>query len=340
MDLASAAGFKGMLATSSLMDAIAALRRVKGTSERRTELEEKLRKIQGTVFDDLGQIGTSFDISELVERARASVSDMTLMNALAQFACLSKSPSPEDLKKEAVRQAEENPLSTVFASEFLDDEGKVVSRSPGMGLGKEPDEIGLQHQIEQHEKIRRQLDVAGAIEPVRRVIQSEHPLEAQDFHILVQFSPLVPADHEEIFAQGFSAMFRGDYVAALHLLVPQLENSMRYLLKQQGVGTSKIKSDLLQTSITISTMLDVEQFRNDVVGIFGEDITAEIERIFDFDGGPKIRHLLAHGLLSSGACSSDDAVYACWFIFRLACLPLLTISNWQKVSDAYVEAGY
>jgi hypothetical protein len=50
-----------------------------------------------------------------------------------------------------------------------------------------------------------------------------------------------------------------------------------------------------------------------------------INNVFLAHPGPRLRHGVAHGLLSDGDPYGPDAIYACWLIFRLCCLPLLGI---------------
>jgi hypothetical protein len=56
--------------------------------------------------------------------------------------------------------------------------------------------------------------------------------------------------------------------------------------------------------------------------IFGPAVVFEIENLFDFRGGPALRHEIAHGLVSWNECQRPDAIYACWFMFKLCCLPI------------------
>lgn len=331
--MAEAAGLKGMAASSWLMDAIKALRGIAGTKARRQELEGKLREAQSSIADEMGPISTEIDISDLVDQARKTVSDLTLAQALLEFAKLEGSPSPETLRDEARKQAEENPLSSIIPMSIHDDEGKMVAKSPGLSTSGDDDDIAVRHLIGRHEGVRRQFAATGSIEPARRLIMAQHPLEARDLLPIARLSPFVTPGHEDIFALGFARFFGGDFISALHILVPQLESSLRHVLKQAAVDTSSMQSDMTQENRTLSVLLDKD--RATLEKIFGAAIVLEIENLFDFEGGPSLRHQLAHGLLSTGACFSYDAIYACWFIYRLCCLPLFR--HWQQVADAYVR---
>lgn len=328
--MAEAAGLEGMTASSWLMDAIKAMRSIPGTKMRRAELEAKLREAQATIADEMATVSTQIDISELVDHARKAVGDLALAQALFEFANLERSPAPEKLREEALKQAEEGPLSSIIPMSIHDDEGKVVAKSPGLGCGDE-DQTAIRHLIARGEGFRRQVAVSGMIEPARRLIMSEHPLEARDLLPLAEISPFVPPGYEDIFALGFARFFGGDYISAPHILVPQVENSLRYVLKHAGINTSSMQSDMTQENRTLSVMLGKD--RAVLEKLFGPAITFEIENLFAFEGGPSLRHQIAHGLLSAGACQSYDAIYSCWFIFRLCCLPLFR--HWQQVADAY-----
>ncbi len=326
--IADAAGGEGIVAAGAIMDAIYELRHLPNTRNRRRELEEKLRRAQASVRDEMGVISTQFDLTDYIEHARERVSGVSLPQALGQFADLTASPDPDELREQARRLADENPLSSIMPTAMLDEDGKVVAKSPGMHPDGTESDIALHHLIARHENLRRQAAVPGLIEPARRLIWSQQSLHPHHLHLIAAMTPFVPVDRAHVVTTGFSRLFGGDFVSALHILVPQLEHSLRHILKQAGVEPSAILSDMTQGSRTLSVMLDKE--RAPLEEVLGPDLVFEIENLFDFRGGPAIRHRVAHGLLSAAECNSTDSIYACWFIFRLFCLPLFP--HWDEVA--------
>jgi len=298
--MAEAANNKGMGAASWLMDAIKALRHIPGTRERRQELEAVLRQAQESVSDEMGIISTPVDLSDLVDEARRTIHGLTLAQALAQFATLANSPDPDTLRQEAEERVHEHPLSGFMPMSVHDEEGKVVTQSPGLTGDSETQDDHLRHIIAQNESFRRHTFAYGVIETARRVINAEHPIETRDILPLAEYSPFVPAGHEDLYALGFARFFNGDFISALHILVPQLENSLRYVLKQADVDPSAIQNDMTQENRSLSVMLSRD--RETLESIFGGAIVFEIESLFDFRGGPALRHQLAHGLLSADKC--------------------------------------
>lgn len=78
--------------------------------------------------------------------------------------------------------------------------------------------------------------------------------------------------------------------------------------------------DLLQEDRSLSGLL--ENFREEMDRVFGEDLTNDLELLFVHKPGPALRHELAHGKLYDTLCCEADAIYACWFVFFLTISPL------------------
>ena len=327
--IADAAGGEGMVAASAFMDAIKALRRLPDTRDRRLELEERLRYAQSSVRDEMGVVSTQIDLTEHIQHARRTVGEVSLAQALATFARLTASPDPDELRDQARQQAEENVLSALMPTTVVDEDGMVAARSPGHLGGGSDEESALRLDIVRNEGLRRHIDVQGLIEPARQLIQSEHPIDQRDLRPIVEMTPFVPADRVDLIATGFVRFFNGDFFSALHILMPQLENTLRHILKFAGANPSTIKSDMTQESRTLSVLLTKE--REGLEGILGSAIVFEIENLFHLRAGPSVRHQMAHGLISSGECYESDSIYACWFIFRFCFLPLF--SNWENVAE-------
>ncbi len=333
--LADAEGGRGMVAAGHLSDAIQELRRIPNTRDRRQQLERRLRDAQASIHDEMGVISAPVALTDLVKETRKSVSGLSLAQALAVFADLALSPPPATLRDEARKQYEKSPFLSLIPKSVVDDEGKVVSRSPALTGNEAEDQSAIHHSIAQYEGLRRQLVASGQIEPARQVIHVEHAFGQRDFLPLVTMSPFVPEDRVDLFSLAFTRFFGGDFISALHILVPQLENSLRHILKQTGQEPSSIQSDMTQANRSLSALITKD--REPLEKIFGSAIIYEIENLFDFRGGPALRHELAHGLNSGDACYGADAIYACWFIFRLCCLPVF--GHWEQLTE-WMDGNY
>ncbi|MEA2874933.1 MAG: hypothetical protein QOF14_129 [Hyphomicrobiales bacterium] len=257
---------------------------------------------------------------DIIKQVEEDVAGRRLRDQLFAFAALADSPDPAELAREASESIQAHPLSSLFGASHHDHEGKVIHRSAGGGFGEGDDEA-IQRQIAQSESLRRKLASSGAIEVALHVIAQEHFLSDDTFQALLSYSPFVPPDLLRTFSRGFARFFLGDFVSALYILTPLLENSLRHILKAHGHDVT-IFNDATQTQEdrTISALF--EQMRSELDAVFGLAITTDIENVFLKKGGPHLRHALSHGLLHDGTPHGDDAIYACWLIFHLCLRPL------------------
>jgi hypothetical protein len=98
--------------------------------------------------------------------------------------------------------------------------------------------------------------------PPRHQINLEHNVTIGELMPIVSNNPLVPQGREYIYAQGLQAGMEGDYVTAAHLLVPQLENSIRYVLNQRGIITSGLTPEGVQEEFNLNRLLSFEQTKS------------------------------------------------------------------------------
>ena len=240
-----------------------------------------------------------------------------------------RSPEPKQLRDEARRSISEHPLSSLFGSTHYDHDAKPVHRTSGGGIADGNDEAMLEH-IARSEKIRRSLVVAGTNEPVRQTIMLEHTIAETKIAILCRHSVFVPDDREGLFAAGLLHFFHGDMIAALHILLPQLENLLRHVLRLHGHDVIKLNEDMTQESFGLTQMLT--RLRPELETIFGDAVLAEIDSLFLYRGGPQLRDRTSHGLLHHWEPFGHDAIYACWLVYRQLCIPLLP--HWGKLAPS------
>lgn len=312
-----------------LETAIAELGNVPGSRERRRELKHRLIDVQSNIFDEMKPFSQEADISEMVTAAQSAVSGKPFIVALANFARMMSSPNVEDLHERAVEMIAKFPLSGLFPRTAVDGDGKPVHRYPGSN----EDDGAILQQIDQAESIRRHLMVSGIIEPARQTILSEHCVTDRWLEPLCVHSPFVPAGHEAVYARGFARFLQGDMIGAIHVLAPQLENSLRDVLRRHGHDVVKVNSDKTQEDVSLSAML--EKLRPAVDEIFGSALAADIDRMFNSRSGPNLRNRVAHGLMDAGSPWGADVIYGCWLILRVCCLPLFPV--WDKVEAQYAS---
>jgi hypothetical protein len=105
----------------------------------------------------------------------------------------------------------------------------------------------------------------------------------------------------------------GDLPVAIHLLLPQLENSIRHILKMNGGIDTYVDKDGITTVKFLGQLLYDEK----IISAFGKNIIEVLKIILIQSDGPNLRNSMAHGMMSYDECYSNSAMYFCWLMFHI-----------------------
>jgi len=130
--------------------------------------------------------------------------------------------------------------------------------------------------------------------------------------------------------RGIHAGFHGDFLVAAHLLVPQVENSIRHVLAGNGVDVSNLMSDGTQPVKILGPLFGLAE----TTAIFGESICFELRGLLIEKMGCDFRNHVAHGFVSEADCYGDASVNLWWIVLRLCLIPIL---NGLETSQSSVE---
>lgn len=300
--------------------ALGEMRQLPGSRDRVQQLRDELRNLQLEAQDDFGTFTTPMDLAETQAEIQALFDGISFADACRHLYHMSAAPSKQELRDITLDLARKHPLGAMIASSYYDAEGKEAARAPAMPSDGTPSEDWFKAEAAKYMDVAMFEQVRGRIEPARLSLAER--ISIQERHVLpiVEASVFVPPERGALFAMGFARMFQGDYATAAHLLLPQLENSLRHVLTLSNRDPSKIEQDLIQGDRALSQLLDVN--RSDLETIFGGDVAHQIDILFNFRPGPALRNEAAHGKLPWGAFFHHATIFGCWFIFGLTCRPL------------------
>ncbi|GAD09839.1 hypothetical protein GFGA_1c0914 [Gluconobacter frateurii NBRC 103465] len=311
--------------------AIGELRFIGNLQDRVAELRRELTDFEDASLDEVTPFSIPMDLTKMKAGTVKIFENLTLPEIFINLSCLSNSPTINSLRENFEKHR--TGLSSLFGTTYSDREGKTIAvTQPPPSTGDIEDDA-LKDYSRLFMEIHRRCVVQGMIEPARESISFRFSLEHRHFLPITRLSLFVPQGYEYIFALGFARLWQGDFASASYLLIPQLENSLRHVLKNSSIISSKISPNLLQEDRSLSGLL--ESLREHLEEIFTKDIIYEIDLLFNHKIGPALRHAMAHGKISSGDAYSDDCVYACWFIYRLTCLPLISV--WKSHVAPQIE---
>lgn len=302
------------------------LRRAKAEPARIKAVHRKFLSLQKQALSELSPLGfdpESFpglkENREMIQEASIKyVSGLNFEKAVWRLAFIGDPTKVDELMENECENSEDLIWDKLVGSNQLDRDGKVSDIMPPMGLrGEDPDQVAFRKKLVQTASMFGwPLAVEWRIEPARRAIATEHPIRTRDLAFLVTNNPFIPQGREGIYLRGIQAGFFGDWLVAMHLLIPQLEASLRRVLQQHGGVTSTLKAGI-QMEKDINELLWDET----VEKVFGSDFVFDLRGILIERFGCNMRNDLAHGLMDEGDFhQTAEPIYLWWLVIRLCWL--------------------
>ncbi len=312
-----------LVAQSFLGDAVQTLRKVP------TALRPS-RQVEGTLLRLLGRITESgekavkslptisagkTDITELIKLSEQMVKGKELFHALHSFIHLYPGANLEQMTEAAEESLREFPLSESFGSFYMSGDGRVIAKTPGGIANEIPEDHAAQvfDKVMQHYLIEIDFVCRAQIVPAWRTFMSEHTMGKADILELVSLAPIIPPGRANLFAKGLWEGFDGDFTSAIYILAPQVEQLVRWHLKQVSTTTTNLDKGSIENEVGLSKLVEMPELKS----IFDENTIFEMSALFCTAHGPNLRNEAAHGLLSAEDGHSVATVYAWWWVLRL-----------------------
>lgn len=149
-------------------------------------------------------------------------------------------------------------------------------------------------------------------------------------------SLLIPADRAPLYQEGIRAFEAGDYVKCIHVLIPQIENSLRELLKLLDIPTTKTDDD---GGYELKNMNDVLHDPT-VQEVLEEELWYFLKSLYTDKSGMNLRNLVAHGIAPAGAFHRGTAALVIQSVVFLTVIRQDSISvSVQEPEDASEQPG-
>jgi hypothetical protein len=309
---------RALAAVTFLKEALEINRQFKVQAEKIESIRQKLRQAQTRSLDHFQELRVETNIADLQQLAATYVSGTDLEKAILRLAFIVDLTDLKAAVEEQLKQAKQSPFFHLITTELLDEQGKTSEKIQGID-GTVTEEELEKRAFQWAASFKWPFRVQAAIEPARSTIASEYAPRSLELEFLVRSNPLVASDHALIFLRGLHAGLMGDMMVAIHLLVPQLENALRYLLNQHGIDTANIDSEGLEQNKALGKLLEFPELHR----LLGDDLIFEFRAVFCEKSGFNLRNRLAHGQLSRGDCLSFAAVSGWWLILRACCAMLI-----------------
>ncbi|NET43525.1 DUF4209 domain-containing protein [Okeania sp. SIO2B3] len=314
-----------LAASNNLQKAIEAFRNIPGTKEETIvakaraeeahklllQYQEKSRKKWITNYSD------PVDFTEAVEKARAIVRGEKLEDALFSLALSTNFTEVSQLKKQIEQIVYDFPVFPIIKKEKINQTSKVVARQKVEATQFEELKAAMEFEMYHTSASYQSIQAQVLIDPAREQINLEHSVELKDFFPIVSNNPFVPPKRKYLFAKGLYAGLTGDFYTSTHILIPQIENAIRYLLWKQSALPSSYEDKGIQNEYNLNKIL----YLPEMADIFDEDTLFDLRGLLVEHSGSNLRNRMTHGLLDDEDFLSPLMSYLWWVTLRLCCLP-------------------
>lgn len=300
------------------------------------ELRGRLHASRESSIEQMTRIQAGpIDLTEAVAHARSRVAGHAdRFDALAAFSMLVP-PLDEQSTRKSAEEMVEGSISHIFGRSTISaDFRKVESTSGSASAG---DEGAVWAEMIRTVFFHSQLIGKGVLQPALEVLTTQHRFSRDYLVSVAMESPVVPEGHERLWGAGLAYGLSGDLGAAVSILVPQLEQVVRVMLKRRDVYTLFVDDQGVESEKSLNTLLEMHEAED----VFGAGMVMEMKALLVVQAGPNLRNDVAHGLLNDDSAWSFASLYIWWFCLRLVMLPLLGMreqANEQPVSGPEAEA--
>lgn len=302
------------VAAGRIGNAIKAFRGIEGTAAPIEQLRKQMavyqqKSVSQMVFIPIAR--EEYQDTEMQKSAKDLVAGKTLRDALYSLAFGYRLiQTVDNLRSEAEQEAKPGSLLQIIPMVLVDKEGKTKAIS---GNGDD----SIEETMFRNARFYQGWIGVNFVAPACVQSSSEHKVSLDDLSFIVDKNPFIPQGREPLFARGLLAGLQGDLVVAVHLLIPQLENSMRHILKLNGFIPSSLSSRMIQDEYTLNKVLELPDLKQ----ILTEDIVFALKGLLVERMGSNSRNDVCHGLLDYNQLFSGQLLYLWWLTLYLCLYP-------------------
>ena len=131
-------------------------------------------------------------------------------------------------------------------------------------------------------------------------LEKEKGLNTEIFSGFLETYEIFDKDNLEIISVGLERYFSRDYVSAIHVLTPQLEDVLRGLLDKKGLPTTSTRNGVIREK-----PLDVIMATPEIKEVLGGDLWYFLKTVLIDQRGENLRHDVAQGLITKNRCNRE-----------------------------------
>ena len=200
-----------------------------------------------------------------------------------------------------------------FASTILNKDGSIRCVLPSL-IDATEDEI---YSIVEHETAKKyEIDSNVFIQRFLWLAKEKYEFNEENLRFLVDDNIFVPSDRKKTFLKGLVAGFNLDLSTSMHLLMPQVENSIRCLAQECGAVVYKTDKNGVEECLSLKSILKLPE----VVECLDETFLFNLRLFYTSDYGFGMRNIVSHSLYSDAELQSSSSLIVWWFTLKVCCM--------------------
>lgn len=298
-----------------LQRAIEIYRVMGGMRPRREELLSQLVSYEELTASDMQRVSVPFDVGELPQQVIAEFRGKPWQEAIIKLATMLHPTDIKELRERVEGYFSEFTYQSLFTTNVTDYRGRTIDTSPPLfGATEEDRNRAIAARMFQEASLNYLLRTSAMIAPAVAQIGCDNYIRVSDWGFLVENNGFVPNDRTYLYMKGLHAGFTGDYIVSAHILIPQVENSLRHILEQQGIQPYSLDT---RTGVREVHTLETVLANETLIQTLGEDTVFDLKALLIRRFGNNYRNDLAHGLLTTPHFSSPNILYLWWIVLNL-----------------------
>ncbi len=301
----------------ALENAIATYRTIPGKQGDILRLLKELEPNKMKLKDGLKCATFNIDIEEVIKSIDVSFATCSFLECIIRLAYIQGIQTKSQIKNQVERIHKSSFTHLICSTDIVDSKGKRVVKMPSLicNTNEEYDaaiEAYMLKEAASNHSFTGSVVIANAL----KRIKERFPEEELDTGLILDNNIFVPEDRKIIFEQGLQMGYKGNLIACIHILIPQLENSFREFASLCGDVVTTLEDDGKEQAKPLNSIFELINF----VEAFDENLLFDLRSLLTEKYGSNMRNRLAHGLLSTDECESSIALYIWWLSLRLCCM--------------------
>lgn len=257
-------------------------------------IRTSMERCQRAAMGEMSSIPMEYDATTIREEIGSWFKGLSIQERIVEFGRVATIYDIEKVKQGVLEDSGKYIVTSLFSQRLLDSEGHLLKIIPPLDLqDPQKDEGVFRAHMLSYVTDRRNWDESIVLRIAYDQLRNQGCISLNDLAFLVDRNAAIPDERKEIVKRGLQLGLNGELYAAMHILLPQMENIIRELVKMCGDTVTFLKEDGTEEFKPLSELLESRDLKES----YDENFLFTLSTLLNERGGPNLRNKNAHGFL-------------------------------------------